>query len=65
MPSMLVPWLPQCPRIGHGALLSLCARTPSLSDFVYVDARHDYCGAYEDIALYWPKVSMCVEGEGD
>jgi hypothetical protein len=25
-------------------------------DFVYVDARHDYCGALEDISLYWPKV---------
>jgi hypothetical protein len=25
-------------------------------DFVYVDARHDYCGAKEDIFLYWPKL---------
>jgi hypothetical protein len=25
-------------------------------DFVYVDARHDFCGAYEDITLYWPKI---------
>lgn len=25
-------------------------------DFVYVDARHDYCGAWEDMELYWPKV---------
>lgn len=25
-------------------------------DFVYVDARHDYCGAKEDIELYWSKV---------
>ena len=25
-------------------------------DFVYVDARHDYCGATEDIELYWPKL---------
>ena len=23
-------------------------------DFVYVDARHDYCGCKEDIELYWP-----------
>jgi hypothetical protein len=21
-----------------------------------VDARHDYCGAKEDIELYWPKL---------
>lgn len=23
-------------------------------DFIYVDARHDYCGAKEDIEYYWP-----------
>lgn len=23
-------------------------------DFIYVDARHDYCGLYEDLELYWP-----------
>ncbi|KAI8927914.1 hypothetical protein BC831DRAFT_450950 [Entophlyctis helioformis] len=25
-------------------------------DFVYVDARHDYCGVMEDLVAYWPKV---------
>jgi hypothetical protein len=25
-------------------------------DYVYVDARHDYCGALEDIAAWWPKL---------
>eukprot|EP00667_Euglena_gracilis_P019843 EG_transcript_21334 len=25
-------------------------------DYVYVDARHDYCAAKEDILNYWPKV---------
>jgi hypothetical protein len=25
-------------------------------DYVYVDARHDYCGAKQDINLFWPKV---------
>lgn len=25
-------------------------------DFAYIDARHDYCGALEDIAAYWPLV---------
>jgi len=25
-------------------------------DFVYIDARHDYCGAKEDMELYWPKI---------
>ena len=23
-------------------------------DFIYIDARHDYCGVMEDIELYWP-----------
>jgi Methyltransferase domain len=25
-------------------------------DFVYLDARHDYCGVKEDLEAYWPKV---------
>ena len=25
-------------------------------DWVYVDARHDYCGCKEDIEAYWPKI---------
>ena len=25
-------------------------------DFVYLDARHDYCAVAEDIKHYWPKV---------
>eukprot|EP00549_Striatella_unipunctata_P024437 CAMPEP_0118682136 /NCGR_PEP_ID=MMETSP0800-20121206/5326_1 /TAXON_ID=210618 ORGANISM="Striatella unipunctata, Strain CCMP2910" /NCGR_SAMPLE_ID=MMETSP0800 /ASSEMBLY_ACC=CAM_ASM_000638 /LENGTH=131 /DNA_ID=CAMNT_0006578509 /DNA_START=66 /DNA_END=461 /DNA_ORIENTATION=+ len=25
-------------------------------DFLHLDARHDYCGALEDLQLYWPKV---------
>jgi len=25
-------------------------------DFIYVDARHDYCGCKEDIELWWPKL---------
>jgi len=25
-------------------------------DFVYIDARHDYCGVTEDIEAYWPKL---------
>jgi len=33
-------------------------RFPNASlDFVYIDARHDYCGVYEDLSLYYPKVS--------
>jgi hypothetical protein len=25
-------------------------------DFIYVDARHDYCGVYEDLKNYYPKL---------
>eukprot|EP00667_Euglena_gracilis_P017570 EG_transcript_18523 len=25
-------------------------------DYVYIDARHDYCGVSEDLRNYWPKV---------
>jgi hypothetical protein len=25
-------------------------------DFLYVDARHDYCGTSEDLRLYYPKM---------
>ncbi|PSC70066.1 O-methyltransferase [Micractinium conductrix] len=25
-------------------------------DYIYVDARHDYCGCLEDIENWWPKV---------
>lgn len=25
-------------------------------DYVYVDARHDYCGCREDMDRWWPKV---------
>lgn len=32
------------------------AQIPDLVDFVYVDARHDYCGAMEDMETYWPKI---------
>lgn len=25
-------------------------------DFIYIDGRHDYCGVYEDLQLYYPKL---------
>lgn len=27
-------------------------------DYIYVDARHDYCGVTEDLTLYWPKLRV-------
>jgi len=26
-------------------------------DFIYVDARHDYCGVQEDLIAWWPKLN--------
>ncbi|PNW79477.1 hypothetical protein CHLRE_09g416700v5 [Chlamydomonas reinhardtii] len=31
-------------------------RINEMVDYIYVDARHDYCGVLEDIELYWPKL---------
>ena len=25
-------------------------------DYIYVDARHDYCGVTQDLETYWPKL---------
>lgn len=25
-------------------------------DFIYIDGRHDYCGVYEDLKLFYPKL---------
>eukprot|EP00667_Euglena_gracilis_P024109 EG_transcript_27551 len=34
-------------------------RIPDMSlDYVYIDARHDYCGVMEDLLSYWPKVRV-------
>ena len=27
-------------------------------DFVYIDARHDYCAVTEDLELFWPKLRV-------
>jgi len=27
-------------------------------DYIYVDARHDYCGVREDPRTWWPKLRM-------
>ena len=37
---------------------TVCAKTfpDDYFDFVYVDARHDRKGCFEDIATYWPKL---------
>ena len=27
-------------------------------DFVYLDARHDFNGVFEDLSVWWPKLKM-------
>jgi len=35
----------------------VCDKIPDASlDWVYIDARHDYKGVFEDIKKYWPKI---------
>lgn len=29
---------------------------PGLVDFIYVDARHDFCGTWEDLTMWWTKL---------
>jgi hypothetical protein len=29
-------------------------------DFIYVDARHDFKGVWEDMVAYWPKLRVCL-----
>jgi hypothetical protein len=31
-------------------------------DYVYVDARHDYCGTLEDIIAWWPLIRSGEHG---
>ena len=25
-------------------------------DYIYIDARHDYCGVMDDLEMFWPKL---------
>jgi len=54
--SALQPW--QDKTVFHRMLSTEAA--PKLTayslDFVYIDARHDYCGVMEDMQAYWPKL---------
>ena len=52
----LAPWKD---KTEYFRMLSVDAATqiPNQSlDFIYVDARHDYCGVMEDLEAYYPKL---------
>lgn len=54
--TRLSPWQD---RTQFFRMLSVDAATQMADnslDFVYIDARHDYCGCTEDLQAYWPKL---------
>ncbi|CAB9506947.1 expressed unknown protein [Seminavis robusta] len=54
----LKPWegFTEYYRMYSSEAAKLIAKEGEQVDFVYVDARHDYCGCKEDIEMYWPLV---------
>ena len=54
--NRLKPWQDKV-IILKGMSVEMAANIPDESlDWVYIDARHDYCGCMEDIHSYWPKI---------
>ena len=50
------PWADKI-EILRGLSVVMCKNIPDNSlDWIYIDARHDYKGAAEDIESYWPKL---------
>jgi hypothetical protein len=45
--------------IFHVSTTLQAARKIQELDFVYVDARHDYCSVLEDLEAYFPLMSRC------
>jgi hypothetical protein len=45
--------------VFHISTTLQAVRKISLLDFVYVDARHDYCSVLEDLKAYFPLMSKC------
>lgn len=44
-------------KILKGLSTDMCHKIQDANlDWVYIDARHDYCGCMQDIESYWPKL---------
>lgn len=47
------------PRLYRNSSLEVASVTADASlDFVYLDARHDYCGVSDDLKAWWPKLKI-------
>jgi predicted O-methyltransferase YrrM len=51
--------------VYHIAYSAEAVRTVGELDFVYIDARHDYCGVSEDLRLYFDAMARCAVMSGD
>ena len=52
------PWVAKLQIIRNYSTLAALDFSNNSVDFVYVDARHDYCGTKEDIEAWWPKLTI-------
>jgi hypothetical protein len=47
------------PTLVRNASVDAAARFPDeYFDYIYLDARHDYCGVMEDLEAWWPKLKV-------
>ena len=53
--ATLAPWAAKTVFLKNSTREAVSLVT-QLADFIYVDARHDYCGVAEDLADWWPKL---------
>eukprot|EP01006_Ploeotia_vitrea_P024939 TRINITY_DN57743_c0_g1_i1.p1 TRINITY_DN57743_c0_g1~~TRINITY_DN57743_c0_g1_i1.p1 ORF type:complete len:265 (+),score=16.25 TRINITY_DN57743_c0_g1_i1:149-943(+) len=52
----LAPWKDKVKYVRSFSNLAASQFANDSLDYIYVDARHDYKGVAEDLALYWPKL---------
>jgi hypothetical protein len=54
--QLLIPWQQKTVFLRMFSSEAVSIISDNSLDYVYIDARHDYCGVYEDMTLYWPKL---------
>ena len=52
----LAPYGDKCVFLRNFTTEAVKQLEDSSLDFIYVDARHDYCGVLEDLETWWPKL---------